>query len=129
MTTQKNSYVETGDIKGRLTALVGWGFALLLVLMAGALLWIFDSSMKTWFESSGVYSIESFPLPRLLLEPKNALDQTRENENRELNSYAWIDANHKKARVPATRAMQIAAERGLIHIPAPAPVSGGSDAR
>jgi hypothetical protein len=49
--------------------------------------------------------------PRLQVQGFNELREMREAENRELNSYAWIDREKGIVRIPVERAMEILAEK------------------
>jgi hypothetical protein len=58
------------------------------------------------------------PAPRLQVDPARDITEMRLAEDRILNGYGWVDAAKGIARIPITRAIAIAAEKGL---PAPAP--------
>ncbi len=59
------------------------------------------------------------PAPRLQpnpLEsqlPREALQQLRDQEDRALNSYGWVDQNAGVVRIPIDRAMKMLVERGV----------------
>ncbi len=53
------------------------------------------------------------PAPRLQIYPLADLTRLREHEARLLNSYAWVDPAHQRARIPVQRAMQLAIGRSL----------------
>lgn len=53
------------------------------------------------------------PAPRLQTYPFADLTRLREHEARLLNSYAWVDPAHQRARIPVRRAMQLAIGRSL----------------
>lgn len=54
-----------------------------------------------------------FPQPRLIVKPGATLADLRAAEDRELNSYGWVDRSAGIARIPIDRAMQLLLERGL----------------
>ena len=53
------------------------------------------------------------PAPRLQANPPAELKQVREDEDAVLNTYGWVDPQHGVVRLPISRAMDLAAERGL----------------
>jgi hypothetical protein len=53
------------------------------------------------------------PEPRLQANPPQELRQVREDEDAVLNSYGWVDPAHGVVRIPISRAMDLAAQRGL----------------
>jgi hypothetical protein len=57
-----------------------------------------------------------FPSPSLQVEPPADLEKLRVNEERRLNSYAWIDPANGFVRIPIARAMQLMIERGLPEV-------------
>jgi hypothetical protein len=53
------------------------------------------------------------PAPRLQANPPAELRQFREDEDAVFNTYGWVDPQHGVVRIPVSRAMDLAAERGL----------------
>jgi hypothetical protein len=53
------------------------------------------------------------PAPRLQANTPAELKQVREDEDAVLNTYGWVDPQHGVVRLPISRAMDLAAERGL----------------
>jgi len=51
--------------------------------------------------------------PRLQRFPANEIYQFRQQENRVLDGYAWIDRNAGTVRIPIAEAMRLTLERGL----------------
>jgi len=64
------------------------------------------------------------PAPRLQVNPARDITEMRLAEDRILNGYGWVDAAKGIARIPITRAIAIAAEKGLPAPPAQAPIAG-----
>lgn len=54
-----------------------------------------------------------FPAPNLIVEPGSNFRPLRAAQEKELNSYGWIDRKSGKVRIPIERAMQLLIERGL----------------
>ena len=65
------------------------------------------------------------PAPRLQVNPARDITEMRLAEDRILNGYGWVDAAKGIARIPITRAIAIAAKKGL---PAPAPQAPSAQA-
>jgi hypothetical protein len=57
--------------------------------------------------------IARFPQPRLETNERMEINDFRLQEEKNLNSYGWVDQNAGIARIPIDRAMQLLAQRGL----------------
>ncbi len=55
----------------------------------------------------------NFPQPSLQVAPTEDLQKMREREERELNSYGWIDRQKGVVRLPIERAIELLSQRGL----------------
>lgn len=55
----------------------------------------------------------AFPQPRLEVRPTGELEKLRATEQKQLDSYGWIDRPAGIARIPIDRAMELLVERGL----------------
>ncbi|HWO42747.1 MAG TPA: hypothetical protein VNO43_13185 [Candidatus Eisenbacteria bacterium] len=53
------------------------------------------------------------PEPRLQVAPRADLARMRAAEEKELETYGWVDRDKQVVRIPIDRAMQLLAERGL----------------
>ncbi len=51
--------------------------------------------------------------PKLQVNAPQDLEEWRAAEDAVLNSYAWVDPNKGKVRIPISRAIDLLAERGL----------------
>ena len=56
---------------------------------------------------------DTFPQPLLENDERNELNDFRRQEEKQLNSYGWVDQKAGVVHVPIERAMQLMAERGL----------------
>jgi hypothetical protein len=56
---------------------------------------------------------QTFPEPRLEEDERSQLDGFLAQENRELNSYGWVDEKAGVAHIPIDRAMELTVQRGL----------------
>jgi hypothetical protein len=68
--------------------------------------------------------VDQFPNPRLQQNPRSELDVMKDEEDRQIRSYGWVDPKAGIARIPIERAMDILAQKGLPKVPAPAAVPG-----
>ncbi len=59
------------------------------------------------------------PEPRLQTDPRGDLLKMREDEDRILHSYGWVDRNGGIVRIPIERAMELSLQRGFKSRPAP----------
>jgi len=53
------------------------------------------------------------PEPRLQSNPREDLQQLREQEDQILRSYGWVDKNAGVVRIPIEEAMRLTVQRGL----------------
>jgi hypothetical protein len=122
MSDPKNPGVasEERDINAR--AVTRFGIALAAIVMVACfMLWfVFDQfATRETAKSSRPSSLiqqegaTQPPAPRLQANPPAELQQVREDEDAVLNTYGWVDPQHGVVRIPISRAMDLAAERGL----------------
>ena len=52
------------------------------------------------------------PLPRLQVEPVLELNEARNQQRSELDTYGWVDRSHGIVHIPIDRAMDLILERG-----------------
>src|ERR1700680_857040 len=57
--------------------------------------------------------ITKFPQPRLETNERLEINDFREQEEKTLNSYGWVDQQAGVMHIPIDRAMQLVAQRGL----------------
>ena len=60
------------------------------------------------------------PAPRLQANPNRDYAEFREEQERELNSYGWVDREKGVVRIPIDRAIEMSLERELFKSEAPA---------
>ena len=51
--------------------------------------------------------------PKLQVDPATDINQLREEENKILNTYGWVDKNKGTVRIPIEQAIELVADRGL----------------
>jgi hypothetical protein len=68
--------------------------------------------------------VDQFPAPRLQQSPAAELARMKQEEQRRMNAYGWVDPKAEIAHIPVDRAMDILARTGLPKVPAPAAVEG-----
>jgi hypothetical protein len=106
---------------------VGGGIALATVVSCLAMLLLFR-----WFLAAEVRKDEPVapliaesgprtpPEPHLQTIPERDLQTMRAAETAALTSYAWVDRDSGRVRIPIARAMELVAREGLPARPAPA---------
>jgi hypothetical protein len=60
----------------------------------------------------------TFPEPRLQTDDVRDMNKMREDQNKQLQEYQWINKDVGKVRVPIDRAMELVLEHGLPNVPA-----------
>lgn len=53
------------------------------------------------------------PAPRLQTQPREELKNMRAEEERQLNSYGWVDGSRGETHIPIDRAMELLLQQGL----------------
>jgi hypothetical protein len=108
---------ERQDLDPRSIALFGAGLAVVLLIVAGVI------TLFQWF-AAREYVRRQPPRPpirvtregvepRLQVNGPAELRAMREAEDRELNTYGWIDRDAGIVRIPIDRAIDILAQKGL----------------
>jgi len=114
---------ETTDVN--IWAVGKFGIALVVVCVVSvALLW----GLLKYFQSQEATSVATtieptklFPQPQLQRTPILDLRAIRAEEDKILNSYAWVDQPKGVVRIPVAQAIEILAARGLPAHTTPAP--------
>jgi hypothetical protein len=109
---------EHSDVNVR--AILGFGLILLIaaVVVHLGLYWLLqlysDRSAERAPSVSAMPSEDQTPPPpRLQVSPPTELAKMRAAEEKELQSYGWVDKETKIVRIPIDRAMELIAEKGL----------------
>ena len=87
-------------------AAVGLMFLLLFLLHSG------NAGNAARFTTQQRARVEP-PAPHLQVHPRRDLRDVRAREDGVLNAYAWLGADHARARIPVDRAMALAVGRSL----------------
>jgi hypothetical protein len=66
------------------------------------------------------------PVPRLQTYPFGDVKELRQQQDRYIEQYEWVDKDSGIVRIPVERAMEVLAERGLPHREPPPPASGAA---
>ena len=113
---------ETQDVKGRL---VFWSLAVLSIITiacAFVAAWMFvefqqklPSSAKAVPSLAGTDRILP-PEPRLQAIPPLDLAKYQAEQKAATTSYGWVDKNAQKIHIPVELAIDLTAQRGLLHI-------------
>ncbi len=123
--------------------LLKFGFWMAVVIMVTlvSMRWTFNFFERTQTVSSPatpfVRPRELPPSPRLQVEPHFELKQYCEEQQREVNSYGWIDPRLKVVRIPISQAIDLVLKNGLpvraagptgaAAVQVPPPMSAGGD--
>lgn len=111
---------ETRDISTRVV--VNFGVALVVgAVMVYVAIWLVyvyfgrlaDRAYPRQYPMAHVGAPLTPPAPRLQTQPREELKQMRDEEDRVLNSYGWVDGNGGVVHIPIERAMALTLERGL----------------
>jgi len=120
---RKQGY-ERRDADVRKLVQFGFWLAVILVVVLLAMHWVFSYYAKSQqlgppaspFENARVLP----PAPRLQANPRQDLLGYREQQQRELETYGWVDQPNGVVRIPIDRAMDLLLQRGLPTRAAPA---------
>ena len=109
---------ETRDVK--LTAVLGLGLAIALFAGLSQLgLWYLFQRFQARAASqdpqlSPLTNVEQLPPPpRLQSAPSLDYAEFLDKQNQQLNSYGWVDRKQGIVRIPISRSIELAVERGL----------------
>lgn len=109
---------ELRDVNVGRTVLYGLGM-LVLVVLAGAILSTIAYKSMAWMTGRApappqyqASQDELPPAPRLEVRGSRNLKEFREAEEKQLESYGWVNRERNIVRIPITRAMDLVAERG-----------------
>jgi hypothetical protein len=109
---------EHSDVNVRAILVFGVALALAAVVIHVGLYWLLQSYENRATEATlPLRTIESGeqipPPPRLRVSPRADLAEMRAAEDKELQTYGWVDKEKSIVRLPIDRAMELIAERGL----------------
>lgn len=111
---------ETRDISTRVVVVFGITLivAAIVIHFGVWLLYMFYGSLQAradtrQFPMAQVGAPPLPPAPRLQTQPREDLKNLRAEEQRQLDSYGWVDASRGTVRIPIDRAMQLVLEQGL----------------
>jgi len=109
---------EHADVTARPIVLAGIGLAIVLVLVAGLMLGLYDAfaarEARLSPPANPLAAAEGPrlpPEPRLQVHPVRDLRELREAESNILDHYAWIDRTAGIVRIPIARAIDLLAAR------------------
>jgi hypothetical protein len=98
-------------------------FAVGLIVVA-VLIHLGIAGLFHYLNSGGADTIREYPLaaadqqrlppePRLQTNPRGDLRELRDQEDKVLNGYSWVDKSAGVVRIPIDRAMELTIQRGL----------------
>jgi hypothetical protein len=105
---------ETSDVNIWAIGKFGLALVILTILSIGLLIGVFRFFQTREATNAGIVDpTKLFPSPQLeSSEPKN-LGQYREEEQKLLTTYGWVDQQKGVVRVPIDQAIDMLAQRGL----------------
>ncbi|MCS6926547.1 MAG: hypothetical protein NZ578_11670 [Candidatus Binatia bacterium] len=115
---QPQSYHESYAVDIRPLVLFGLGLAVLVVVSALLMAWLFGYFGERQVRQEAPTSLfreerQPPPAPRLQVDPPADLRRLRAAEDAVLQSYGWVDRDAGIVRIPIDRAIALLAERGL----------------
>jgi len=118
--------VERSDADPRLLSALALGVAAFLIA-APFLIWaIYPSAPQL---GRIPVNLPQPPAPLLQTAPKGDLERLRASEDRQLNSFGWVDRDKQIGRIPIEDAIKLLSERGLDGWPSSRPSSTGQPVR
>src|SRR6185437_4640291 len=109
--------VERSDADPRLLSALALGVAAFLIA-APFLIWAIYPSAP---QLGRIPALPQPRAPRLQTAPKADLDRLRASEDRQLNSFGWVDRDKQIGRIPIDDAMKLLSQRGLNGWPSSRP--------
>jgi len=108
---------ETRDANPASIVKFGVGLAILLIVVAIGMRWVFGFYAHTQNLGPAASPFENArtlpPSPRLQVTPQADIHSYWEKQQEILNSYGWVDEHNGVVRIPIDRAMRLVIERGL----------------
>ncbi len=99
--------------------LYGFGM-LILVMLAGVVISVIVYKSMSWLETREPAATQFQagqsqlpPLPRIEVQGWRDLNEFRAAEQKQLDSYGWVDRDRNIVRIPIAQAMEITARKGL----------------
>jgi hypothetical protein len=111
---------ESSDVNFR--SIVGFGLALAIVaVLVHVVIWgvfsFFDARearhVEPEYPLAATQAAKTPPEPRLQVNPRQDLQDLRDQEDRILSSYGWVDTNAGTVRIPIDEAIRLTLQRGL----------------
>ena len=108
---------ERRDIS--IATVVKWGVGVLgLVVLTAAAMWLVLLQLRAHEEQESPpasplasYGPQEPPQPRLQIDARGDLESLRASEQKQLESYGWIDRDAGTVHIPIDRAMTLLAQR------------------
>lgn len=122
--TAPRGVIEPADVSATGVALFVAGLIVTLAICYSILSTIFahfqkvgDARDQKILGAQAVHSVRTgrvyFPSPHEQFSPQLDLEAFRQEQERELNSYGWVDKRAGVVRIPIERAMDLVLQRGL----------------
>ena len=92
-------------------AFVGWS-ALSALLLLGISIGVLYGIYRSAAPSTPLPAPETFPQPRVDARESQELHRILDAQNKKLESWSWVDAQHTLVQIPIERAMQLLTKKG-----------------
>ena len=117
MTHSRHEQLDLNPVQASL--FMGFLILLVAIVLAASLgvFHLFATTPRSTSASGLDGLIQTFPEPRLQIEPQQDLIRLQEKNRNILRTYAWVDREHRVVRIPIERAIDTVLQQGLPEFP------------
>lgn len=117
MTHSRHEQLDLNPVQASL--FMGFLIVLVAVVLAASfgVFHLFANSPRSTPASGLDNVVQTFPEPRLQIEPQLDLIRLQEKDRKILRTYAWVDRDHRVVRIPIERAIDTVLQQGLPEFP------------
>jgi|SRR5947209_6129895 len=113
--TNTNVQFERRDVNVRAMAWIGAAIVITAIVLHAGLYWLFDEFRDTAAESGRVKKKQeqveqpAGGQPKLQVDPATEINQFRDEENKKLTTYGWVNKDNGIVHIPIEQAMKLVA--------------------
>jgi hypothetical protein len=132
--TNANVQFERRDVNVRAMALIGAVIVVTAIVLHVALYWLYGAFRSSAAESGRVTKTQeqieqpTSGQPRLQVDPTTDINQFRDEENKKLSTYGWVNKDNGIVRIPIEQAMKLVASGRIVSADTAKPVNPGQSA-
>jgi hypothetical protein len=132
--TNTNVQFERRDVNVRAMAWIGAAIVVTAVVLHVALYWLYGAFGIGAVESGRVPKTHeqidqpTSRQPKLQVDPTTEINQFRDEENKKLSTYGWVNKDNGIVRIPIDQAIKLVANGRLVSTDAAKPVDPGTPA-